>query len=227
MQNNTDLTFIYVIRAGKTDLYKVGYAKDPAKRLRELQTGNGHKLALLAMWPGDQQAERRIHGALAQYRREGEWFQLSPSQAQSIPAKDYYFERQAAVEHWQAESSRLRSLAESHARRAQDQAAHILRQDETVNQLQLRAEKLSELSAFHAKWYLLHERILLVLALALIVAGPGYLACLQFGLFPFPDGVVFKARVIAGLALLIAGHSLFALIMWPKFPNGKADKNAA
>lgn len=69
---------IYLIRAGSTNLYKIGFTtKTPEKRMASLQTGNPYPLEVVSSWIGTVHDERRIHGVLAPFRKEGEWFELS------------------------------------------------------------------------------------------------------------------------------------------------------
>lgn len=56
---------------------KVGWAVDPEKRRRELQTGNPERLFVLAIEPGDRQRETAAHTRLAAARVHGEWFERS------------------------------------------------------------------------------------------------------------------------------------------------------
>jgi len=64
---------IYFIEAAGTDLVKVGYAIDAAKRLRDHQIGCPLKLQLIAAFDGGPALERRAHKALGKSSR-GEWF---------------------------------------------------------------------------------------------------------------------------------------------------------
>lgn len=72
----------YMISAGthgQVTTVKIGRADDPAQRLRELQTGNPHKLELLAVFPNSgQTAELALHRRYARYATGGgrEWFAL-------------------------------------------------------------------------------------------------------------------------------------------------------
>lgn len=69
---------VYLIRAGSTNLYKVGYtSKTPEERRASLQTGNPYPLEVVTSWPGTPDDEKRLHGLLEDYRREGEWFELT------------------------------------------------------------------------------------------------------------------------------------------------------
>lgn len=73
--------FVYVMRSKKnTDgPIKIGKAKDPAKRLKILQTGNHEKLAIihLVKCKSDMNAsaiEREFHRKLSRMKINGEWF---------------------------------------------------------------------------------------------------------------------------------------------------------
>lgn len=69
---------VYLIQAGSTNLYKVGYtSKTPEERRAALQTGNPYPLEVVTAWQGSQEDERRLHSLLDPYRREGEWFELT------------------------------------------------------------------------------------------------------------------------------------------------------
>lgn len=80
MNNSTipNQEFVYVIHATGTSLIKLGYSTNPQKRLSELQTASPHKLQILASWPGNRAREKRLHRHMAQFRREGEWFEVPP-----------------------------------------------------------------------------------------------------------------------------------------------------
>lgn len=67
---------IYIAKAGKQ--YKIGYSKHPPKRARQLQTGNGYKIHLVATFDGGKEAEASVHRYLQNYRIEGEWFEGEP-----------------------------------------------------------------------------------------------------------------------------------------------------
>lgn len=48
---------IYAI--GDGNKVKIGYSKNPQKRLKQLQTGHPNKLKLLHTWEGDKLAEKK------------------------------------------------------------------------------------------------------------------------------------------------------------------------
>lgn len=65
---------VYFIQAGDNGPIKIGIARNPRKRLRQLQTANPERLRLLGTIDGDLEVERRIHSELEDWRLAGEWF---------------------------------------------------------------------------------------------------------------------------------------------------------
>ena len=57
---------------------KIGYSKDPIKRLKELQTGNPYKLNLIGTVPGSLADEKIYHSYFSSniISKESEWFLL-------------------------------------------------------------------------------------------------------------------------------------------------------
>ena len=68
--------FVYVIKSG--DNYKIGIAKDPRKRMRDLQTGDPteHAIVTTSFVSNAQQLEAKLHQHYTQYSVRGEWFKL-------------------------------------------------------------------------------------------------------------------------------------------------------
>lgn len=66
---------VYFIRSG--NFIKIGYADDPHRRLKQLQTGNPQKLELIGHVDGDMSTEAHIHGLFSDFRVKGEWFELT------------------------------------------------------------------------------------------------------------------------------------------------------
>lgn len=76
--------FVYLIRqeefSNKQFLFKIGRTKNPARRLRELQTSNPYLLHLWAAMPFPNAAdakrkEKYLHNLYQKYQKRGEWFQ--------------------------------------------------------------------------------------------------------------------------------------------------------
>jgi hypothetical protein len=73
---------LYFIRKG--DNVKIGRAKDPANRLKALQTGCPEKLELAEVLDGRGYEERVWHKAFANERLHGEWFLMSRQLSKAI-----------------------------------------------------------------------------------------------------------------------------------------------
>lgn len=71
---------MYVYLIGTDDIQKVGITNDLNRRLRELQTGNPHKLTLHHhILVEDKDAlyiEKKIHLELNHRKMKGEWFKM-------------------------------------------------------------------------------------------------------------------------------------------------------
>lgn len=71
--------FIYVIAESSSGPCKIGYAKDPIKRLAAIQTGNPRKLGIVhtVRVHHARIIEGRIHSSLSDRAMSGEWFSIS------------------------------------------------------------------------------------------------------------------------------------------------------
>ena len=69
---------VYLIR-GNDSNYKIGIAKNPKQRLKQLQTGNSDKLTLIETYESEfaSKIESALHHWYGHARSEGEWFDLS------------------------------------------------------------------------------------------------------------------------------------------------------
>lgn len=66
--------------------YKIGVADNITKRIRNLQTGNPHKINLVAACKFDKphDLELGLHNLLKNVRDTGEWFRLNSAQAELL-----------------------------------------------------------------------------------------------------------------------------------------------
>lgn len=78
--------FVYFVSARETGLIKIGFARDVAKRFRNLSTMGGAVIELIASTPGTLKTERRLHKRFAADRAYGEWFRASPALLAHIEA---------------------------------------------------------------------------------------------------------------------------------------------
>lgn len=93
-QPNDNTDFVYIIRMGRTQMYKIGKSNDPQGRLASLQTASPYKLKLLHTFAADNAtaAEESLHAALHNQRMEGEWFKLSDEQQKALIVVNEYKE---------------------------------------------------------------------------------------------------------------------------------------
>ena len=94
-----DFSSVYVI-AASNNMSKVGISINPARRVSQLQTGNGSQLSLAyslsAVKPVVEMIERSVHTKMRRYREQGEWFSVKPQTAiafvgsEFLAIDDYY-----------------------------------------------------------------------------------------------------------------------------------------
>jgi predicted GIY-YIG superfamily endonuclease len=72
---------VYLIR-GNDGRYKIGIAKNPQRRIRQLQTGNSDKLKLIEVYQSENASkiEAALHMQYSPDKLIGEWFDLSISE---------------------------------------------------------------------------------------------------------------------------------------------------
>lgn len=69
---------VYIVHALSTDLYKIGYGIDAEKRIKGLQTGCPHDLAIVKIYKDyEVKDEQKLHAIYAEYRVRGEWFSFT------------------------------------------------------------------------------------------------------------------------------------------------------
>lgn len=64
--------YVYAVQSG--DAVKIGWAKDPVRRLAELNVGSPERHLLLGFARGTKEHERELHKLCAKERIRGEWF---------------------------------------------------------------------------------------------------------------------------------------------------------
>ena len=73
-----DQRMIYFVQNLENKTIKIGISVDPIARLKSLQNGNAHRLALLGAVRGDLKDERALHRRFKVSRLKGEWFRETP-----------------------------------------------------------------------------------------------------------------------------------------------------
>ena len=77
--------FINTPELGDRSLFKIGWSQDINDRLKQLQTGNGFKLNLYSyILTSNRKLEKEIHASLNEYRKQGEWFDITESDVDEI-----------------------------------------------------------------------------------------------------------------------------------------------
>ena len=71
---------VYLIR-GNNGKYKIGIAKNPKERIRQLQTGNSDQLKIIETYESENAStiEFALHAQYSHVKKVGEWFDLSIS----------------------------------------------------------------------------------------------------------------------------------------------------
>lgn len=64
--------FVYAISNGEH--IKIGVAKKPSERLKNLSTGSAKKLIILGYFDGGFEHEKELHSKFKKVRENGEWF---------------------------------------------------------------------------------------------------------------------------------------------------------
>ena len=82
------MRYVYLIR-GNDGKYKIGIAKNPSQRIKQLQTGNSDELQLIDTYLTENayKIESALHNQYAHVRNHGEWFDLSVSDEVSFKKK--------------------------------------------------------------------------------------------------------------------------------------------
>ena len=85
------MTFIYIIRCEKQNLFKIGISKNVDKRLKQLQTGNPYKLKCIYKIKSLEIKATKIEATIHQFFKEAnkkhvlnEWFNLSDDEVVNL-----------------------------------------------------------------------------------------------------------------------------------------------
>jgi hypothetical protein len=80
------MKYVYLVNAVGTDIYKIGFSKNPKNRIKSLQTGSSKKLEIIHSFESDiaSQVEGVLHRRYSTLKKDtyeghkliGEWFEL-------------------------------------------------------------------------------------------------------------------------------------------------------
>src|SRR4051812_46127632 len=81
-----DIECVYFICDEKETIFKIGRSRDCEKRLKQLQTGNPHKLKIYKIIKSKnyREIELVLHALFAKNRMEGEWFNINARDVDNI-----------------------------------------------------------------------------------------------------------------------------------------------
>jgi len=68
--------YVYIFGNLEYKIIKIGYAKDPYKRISAVQTGCPFDLEILKVFEGNLTLEKQLHDKYKKYHLRGEWFKL-------------------------------------------------------------------------------------------------------------------------------------------------------
>jgi predicted GIY-YIG superfamily endonuclease len=81
--------YVYIIQNAKGHC-KIGFSRDPERRLKEMQTANSRKLKIKKVWKfyskkKAREIEREAHSRFENFKSEseGEWFEVSCKKAKN------------------------------------------------------------------------------------------------------------------------------------------------
>lgn len=79
--------YVYFIQAFSGGPIKIGYSKNPQRRLAQIQTHHPEHLDLIGVVPANRgELEQRLHQELADWRLSGEWFEDSRAVCRVVEA---------------------------------------------------------------------------------------------------------------------------------------------
>ena len=68
-------SYVYLAKDNRSNLFKIGYSKNPKSRINSLKTANLN-IELIAYSHGSYETEKRLHEKFSAYRVDREWFNL-------------------------------------------------------------------------------------------------------------------------------------------------------
>jgi hypothetical protein len=77
----------YILRAGDTEMVKLGWATDPQSRVRELQTAHWLPLSIIRVLEGPEPIERWMQRHFRAHHVAREWFRFVPEMLTVEPPK--------------------------------------------------------------------------------------------------------------------------------------------
>ena len=91
--------YVYIISDG--EYHKIGYAYNPATRLKELQTGNARVLTIIHVIKTDNMVrlESLLHKTLYMFFIRGEWYRLPIQIIEYIQSFDSFYFKNTSIDY--------------------------------------------------------------------------------------------------------------------------------
>jgi T5orf172 domain len=83
---------IYFIQGKITKRIKIGFSKNPAQRIKQLQTPVAEDYEILLILPGEYKSESFFHKYFSEFRVKNEWFEPSSKLLEAIKEKQQFLE---------------------------------------------------------------------------------------------------------------------------------------
>lgn len=109
---------VYLIRAGEHGPVKIGFAKDPLRRIEDLQVANHETLYVLRILDGGLDTEAMLHARFSSLCVRGEWFTFHADMLGELGATEWH---QPAKPTWEDVWTPERRAARSEKVRASHQ----------------------------------------------------------------------------------------------------------
>lgn len=77
---------VYVIRVGENGPVKIGWSRQPLRRLKNMQTASVEPMRLLGTADGELKTEKELHRQYKHLQLRGEWFTFCPTMMDKITA---------------------------------------------------------------------------------------------------------------------------------------------
>lgn len=90
---------IYLIKKQNSDHFKIGFAQNTKKRLKELQTGSSEGLELIASFHTNNyaQIEAMLHRNFSYCRLSGEWFEFKNNEQATFESCCLLYEKNLSL----------------------------------------------------------------------------------------------------------------------------------
>ncbi len=91
-------TWIYLIKDNFTGFHKIGFSNDPQKRVKDLRKQKTllpmpNDFELVEAWLATTEHEKHLHDHFKDFRKRGEWFDISGEEIDWLYEEFFYFHK--------------------------------------------------------------------------------------------------------------------------------------